>query len=48
MEKEVLELFLDGKDYTEIAKILEKSVKTIDNALQRIKTKMKNVKTNAW
>ena len=48
MEKEVLELFLDGKDYTEIAKILEKSVKSIDNALQRIKTKMKNVKTNAW
>lgn len=41
MEKEVLELYLEGKDYTEIAEILEKSDKSIDNALQRIKSKMR-------
>ena len=48
MEKDVLELFLEGKDYTEIAKILGKTDKSIDNALQRIKGKTKLVKTNAW
>ena len=41
LEKEVLELYLEGKDYTEIAKILKKSDKSIDNALQRIKGKIK-------
>jgi RNA polymerase sporulation-specific sigma factor len=41
MEKEVLELYLEGKDYTEIAKILGKTDKSIDNALQRIKSKIK-------
>ena len=43
MEKEVLELFLEGKDYTEIAKILGKSDKSIDNALQRIKAKIRKI-----
>ena len=42
MENEVLELYLEGKDYTEIAKILGKTDKAIDNALQRIKSKIKN------
>lgn len=41
MEKEVLELYLEGKDYTEIAKLLEKPQKSIDNALQRIKSKIR-------
>ena len=41
MEKEVLNLFLEGKDYTEIAKILGKTDKSIDNALQRIKAKIR-------
>jgi RNA polymerase sporulation-specific sigma factor len=41
MEKEVLELYLEGKDYTEIAKILGKTDKSIDNALQRIKGKIR-------
>lgn len=41
MEKEVLELYLEGKDYTEIAKELKKSDKSIDNALQRIKIKIR-------
>ena len=41
MEREVLELYLEGKDYIEIAEILEKSDKSIDNALQRIKSKIR-------
>ena len=41
MEKEVLELYLEGKDYTEIAKFLGKTDKSIDNALQRIKGKIR-------
>ena len=41
MEKEVLELYLEGKDYTEIAKMLGKTDKSIDNALQRIKGKIR-------
>ncbi len=44
MEKEVLELYLEGRDYTEIAKILGKSDKSIDNALQRIKGKIKLIR----
>ena len=43
MEKKVLELFLEGKDYTEIAKILGKTDKSIDNALQRIKAKIRKI-----
>lgn len=41
MEKEVLELYLEGKDYTEIAVIMGKTDKSIDNALQRIKAKIR-------
>ena len=40
MEKQVLELFLQGLTYQEIAQKMEKSPKTIDNALQRIKKKV--------
>lgn len=43
MENEVLELYLEGKDYTEIAGILGKTDKSIDNALQRIKAKIRKV-----
>ncbi len=43
MEKEVLELFLEGKEYTEIAKILGKTDKSVDNALQRIKGKIRKI-----
>lgn len=39
-EWEVLSLYLNGKSYTEIAKELNKSVKSIDNALQRVKKKV--------
>lgn len=43
MENVVLELYLEGKDYTEIAQILGKSDKSIDNALQRIKSKIRKI-----
>lgn len=43
MEKEVLELYLEGKDYTEIAEIMGKTDKSIDNALQRIKAKLRKI-----
>ena len=40
LELQVLELHLQGMDYKAIASHLDKSDKTIDNALQRIKTKV--------
>lgn len=39
-ELQVLNLFLSGKSYSEIAKKLSKTEKSIDNALQRIKKKV--------
>ena len=44
LEKQVLMLFLNGRTYTEIAAELEKSPKSIDNALQRIKQKSMEVR----
>lgn len=38
-EKQVLDLYMEGKDYREIAAILQKPAKSIDNALQRIRAK---------
>ena len=38
-EKKVLNLYLQGKTYSEIAEITDKSEKSIDNALQRVKKK---------
>lgn len=38
-ERQVIELYMDGKDYQQIAEILGKSSKSIDNALQRIRAK---------
>lgn len=40
LENQVLNLYLQGMTYQQIAKELERPVKTIDNALQRIKGKM--------
>lgn len=40
LESRVLYLHLLGTDYKTIAKLLHKSPKTVDNALQRIKTKV--------
>ncbi len=42
MEINVLDLFLQGKNYNEIAKQLKKNEKAIDNAIQRIRRKLKN------
>lgn len=39
-EKQVLKLYIDGKKYYEIANILGKDSKAIDNAIQRVKKKM--------
>lgn len=40
LEWEVLMAYLDGKSYQEIAKELHRHVKSIDNALQRVKRKL--------
>jgi RNA polymerase sporulation-specific sigma factor len=40
LEAEVLRLYVDGKSYQEIAEVLSRHVKSIDNALQRIKRKL--------
>ncbi len=41
MEREVLALTLQGLDYQQVAEIMGKPPKSIDNALQRMKTKLK-------
>ena len=43
MERQVFELKKNDFNYREIAEILEKKPKTIDNTLQRIKAKLKNI-----
>lgn len=40
-EKQVLDLYLTGMGYQQIAKVLGRDDKSTDNALQRIKTKLK-------
>ena len=40
LETEVLRLFVEGKSYVEIAGHLQRHVKAVDNALQRIKRKL--------
>lgn len=40
LEKEVLGLYLDGQSYQEISEELNRQVKSVDNALQRIKRKL--------
>ncbi len=42
-ERETLELFLTGMNYTEIARVLAKDEKSTDNALQRAKSKIKKL-----
>ena len=41
LEQEVLSLFLDGKSYGEIGEMLGKDTKAVDNAVQRIRNKIK-------
>ncbi len=40
LEVDVLQLYVDGRSYQEIAALLGRRVKSIDNALQRIKRKL--------
>lgn len=40
LEWKVLSLYLEGKSYNEIARELRRQVKSIDNALQRVKRKL--------
>ena len=40
LERDVLEAYLDGKSYQEIAEQLGRHAKSIDNALQRVKRKL--------
>ncbi|HSH24479.1 MAG TPA: RNA polymerase sporulation sigma factor SigH [Massilibacterium sp.] len=40
LEKRVLMLYLDGRSYQEISQNLNRHVKSIDNALQRVKRKL--------
>ncbi|WP_033827303.1 RNA polymerase sporulation sigma factor SigH [Bacillus andreraoultii] len=40
LEREVLSLYLDGQSYQEISEMLNRHVKSIDNALQRVKRKL--------
>ncbi len=40
-EKQVLDLYITGMSYVQIAKVLGKDEKSTDNALQRIKSKIK-------
>ena len=40
LEKKVLSLYLEGRSYQEISEELKRHVKSIDNALQRVKRKL--------
>ncbi|WP_077304050.1 RNA polymerase sporulation sigma factor SigH [Terribacillus halophilus] len=40
LERQVLALYLDGRSYQEISEELKRHVKSIDNALQRVKRKL--------
>lgn len=46
LEKQVFELHLTGMNYTEIAKVLGRDEKSTDNALQRMKGKIKKILKN--
>ena len=41
LEKQVLDLYLTGMNYTEIARVLGRDEKSTDNALQRLKAKLR-------
>lgn len=45
-EKQVFDLYLTGMTYSEIAKVLQKGEKSTDNALQRIKGKIRKILEN--
>lgn len=43
MEREVLDCYLDGMDYHQIAEKMSRSPKSIDNAIQRIRGKVQRI-----
>lgn len=43
LESNVLKLYLEGQSYFEIANILKRPAKSVDNALQRIRTKLEGL-----
>lgn len=43
MENQVLKLYLDGKSYSQIGKMLNKDEKAIDNAIQRVRKKIEKL-----
>ena len=43
LEYDVLMQILEGKSYEETAKELELNVKSVDNAMQRVRKKLKNI-----
>ena len=45
-EKQVLQMYLDGMGYVEIAGQLDKAPKSVDNAIQRIRTKLHKLRAN--
>ena len=45
MERTVLYLYLEGNSYTQIAEIMSRTPKSIDNTLQRIRGKIKQMKS---
>ena len=44
MERQVLDEYLSGENYQQISENMGKPPKTIDNALQRIKSKIKLIR----
>ena len=45
-EKEVLDLYRTGMSYSQIAKVLGRDEKSTDNALQRLKNKLRKAVKN--
>ena len=43
LERRALHLYLDGRTYQEISELLNRHVKSIDNALQRVKKKLEEI-----
>ena len=41
LEKEILSYYMEGMSYSEIAKLIGKTEKSVDNAIQRIRLKMR-------
>lgn len=46
LEMQVLRKYIEGKSYYEVAEELKRSVKSIDNALQRVKNKLEKLISN--